>query len=57
MNYLPYLLTAYAVFALILAWDWLSARRQLRQAWHRARGVRRRTRPRAPLSDSEDLQR
>ncbi|HHW4679846.1 MAG TPA: heme exporter protein CcmD [Xylella sp.] len=32
MTHLPYVAGAYAVFVLILLWDWLAARRQLRAA-------------------------
>lgn len=46
MSYLSYVVAAYAVFALVLAWDFavprLQARRQLRAARQRAaRSVRR----------------
>ncbi|MFG1448526.1 heme exporter protein CcmD [Xylella fastidiosa] len=34
MTHLPYVTGAYAVFILILLWDWLAARRQLHTAQH-----------------------
>jgi heme exporter protein D len=32
MSYLGYVVAAYATFALVLAWDWLSPRLQVRAA-------------------------
>ena len=55
MSYLPYLVAAYALFVLVLLWDWLAARRQLRQALRQARTFRPRA-PRPPTSaESTDL--
>jgi heme exporter protein D len=31
MNYLPYVIAAYAVFAVVLAWDYVAPRLQVRQ--------------------------
>ncbi|GHH55520.1 MULTISPECIES: heme exporter protein CcmD [Gammaproteobacteria] len=44
MSYLPYVIAAYAVFALVLLWEALAARWQVRRALRqaRARGARRR---------------
>nr|ART39529.1 J45 [uncultured bacterium] len=54
MSYLPYVIAAYAVFALVLLWDFfvprLQVRRLLRDA--RLRGSRRRPAP-APAADTE----
>ena len=52
MNYLPYVIAAYAVFALVLLWDYLSPqlqlRRQLRDA--RLRAARQHVRPTDPAA-------
>ena len=37
MSYLPYVIGAYAVFAIVLAWDFLLPRLQLRQLLRNAR--------------------
>ena len=54
MNYLPYVIAAYAVFAAVMAWDYLAPRLQLRQQLRaaRLRSTRRQPRPApgAPLS-------
>ncbi|WP_078059667.1 heme exporter protein CcmD [Xanthomonas massiliensis] len=54
MSYLPYLVGAYAVFVLVLGWDFLAGRRQVRRALlaARQRARRPRGRPAAP-ADSE----
>ncbi|MEE7561052.1 heme exporter protein CcmD, partial [Xanthomonas sp. Kuri4-2] len=41
MNYLPYVVAAYAVFAGVLLWDLLAARWQLRRALRQAQARRR----------------
>jgi heme exporter protein D len=50
VNYLPYVIAAYAVFAAVMLWDYLvprlQLRRQLRDA--RLRGARRRNRQAPP---------
>ena len=43
MNYLPYVIGAYAVFAVVLSWDYVVPRLQLRQQLRAAR-----QRPQAP---------
>ena len=54
MSYLPYIVAAYTVFALVLAWDWLAARRQLRNALRQAQAHRGRPlRTQAAPSDTE----
>ena len=37
MNYLPYVIAAYAVFGVVLAWDYLAPRLQVRQQLRAAR--------------------
>ncbi len=37
MSYLPYVIAAYAVFALVLAWDWLAPRLLIRRELRAAR--------------------
>ncbi|GAB3733326.1 hypothetical protein GCM10028862_15570 [Luteimonas pelagia] len=58
MSYLGYVAGAYAVFAAVLAWDYLSPRLQLRQALRavRLRAARAAGRPSAdlPLSRAGD---
>lgn len=53
MNYLHYVIAAYAVFVLVLAWDWLSARWQIRQALRQAQARRRRQLGTTPSGDTE----
>ena len=54
MNYLPYVIGAYAVFALVMLWDFLAPRlqirRELRSARLRAARERKPSRPTAELS-------
>ncbi|QJP50922.1 heme exporter protein CcmD [Xylella fastidiosa subsp. multiplex] len=42
MTHLPYVTDAYAVFILILLWDWLAARRQLHTAQRLAQHLHKR---------------
>ncbi|AWV07115.1 heme exporter protein CcmD [Marilutibacter maris] len=37
MSYLGYVAAAYAVFAVVMAWDWLAPQLQIRRALGRAR--------------------
>ncbi|MGN6224722.1 heme exporter protein CcmD, partial [Pseudoxanthomonas sp.] len=37
MNYLPYVIAAYAVFGMVLAWDYVAPRLQVRQQLRAAR--------------------
>ena len=37
MSYLPYVIAAYAVFGLVLAWDYVAPRLQVRQQLRAAR--------------------
>ena len=48
MNYLPYVIGAYAVFAVVLLWDYVVPRLQLRQQLRAARLRAARQRPQAP---------
>ena len=48
MNYLPYVIGAYAVFAIVLSWDYVVPRLQLRQQLRAARLRAARQRPPAP---------
>ena len=54
MSYLPYVIAAYCVFAVVLGWDYLAPRLQVRQQLRAAKlRVARRTTapgPTAPLS-------
>lgn len=51
MSYLPYVIGAYAVFALVFLWDFLAPRLQVRRE---LRGVRLRLRrERRPSADAE----
>jgi len=47
MNYLGYVIAAYAVFFLVLLWDVLAARWQVKRALRQARAKQRRQRGRA----------
>ncbi len=42
MNYLAYVIAAYAVFIIVMLWDWLSPRLQIRRALRTARQQARR---------------
>ncbi len=53
MNYLPYVIGAYAVFVLVLLWDLLAARWQIRRALSQARAHKRRPRGRTVATDTE----
>ena len=37
MSYLGYVIAAYGVFAVVMAWDWLAPRLQIRRALRRVR--------------------
>jgi heme exporter protein D len=58
VSYAGYVIGAYAVFAAVLAWDWLAPRLQLRRALRavRLRAMRESSRPApgAPLSRDEE---
>ncbi|MFT4247607.1 MAG: heme exporter protein CcmD [Pseudomonas sp.] len=54
MSYLPYVIAAYAVFVLVLAWDFLAARWQVRRALRMART--RRARPRGKPAAVQDTE-
>ena len=57
MSYLPYVIAAYCVFAVVLGWDYLAPRLQLRAQLRAARlRASRRTTP-APLDPSAPLSR
>ncbi|MFW9439283.1 heme exporter protein CcmD [Xanthomonas prunicola] len=53
MNYLPYVIAAYAVFVLVLLWDLIAGRWQVRRALKTAQARRLRERKRAVPSDAE----
>lgn len=56
MNYLPYVIGAYAVFIAVLAWDFVSTRLQVRRALRAARQrALRPARARAQPADTELL--
>ncbi len=56
MNYLPYVIGAYAVFVAVLAWDFVSTRLQIRRALRAARQrALRPARARAQPTDTELL--
>lgn len=57
MNYLSYVIAAYAVFVLALGWDFLSARLQLRRALKTARARAHRATPPSPPPADAELQR
>lgn len=44
MSYLPYVIGAYAVFVLVLAWDFIAPRLQLRRQLRAARALAQRQR-------------
>lgn len=52
MSYLPYVVAAYAVFVLVLAWEFVAARGQLRRVLRQARARPRRARGK-PAADAE----
>ena len=54
MSYLPYVIAAYAVFVLVLAWDYLVPRLQLGRE---LRAARRRVARGARPASNEELQR
>ena len=51
MNYLPYVIAAFAVFAVVLAWDYVAPRLQVRQQLRAAR-LRAARRPPQPAQDT-----
>ncbi|PKV12120.1 heme exporter protein CcmD [Xanthomonas prunicola] len=53
MNYLAYVIAAYAVFVLVLLWDLIAGRLQVRRALKTAQARRLRERKRAMPSDAE----
>lgn len=53
MSYLPYVIAAYAVFVLVLLWDLIAGRWQVRRALKTAQARRLRERKRAVPSDAE----
>jgi heme exporter protein D len=58
MNYLPYVIAAYVVFAVVLAWDYVAPRLQVRQQVRAARlRLARRNAPAAPVDPDAPLSR
>ena len=55
-NHLPYVIAAYSVFVLVLAWDFLAPRWQLRRILRQAR-LRSRRRPPTPTPSLQELKR
>ena len=55
MSYLPYVIGAYAVFALVFLWDFLAPRLQIRRELRAAR--LRSTRERKPANPAVELSR
>ena len=56
MTHLPFVIGAYAVFVAVLAWDYISARLQIRRALRAARQrAQRPARARAQPADTELL--
>jgi heme exporter protein D len=53
MSYLGYVIAAYAVFVIVLLWDVLAARWQVRRALRQASARRQRQRTRASSADTE----
>ncbi|MBB3825740.1 MULTISPECIES: heme exporter protein CcmD [Xanthomonas] len=53
MSYLPYVIAAYAVFVLVLLWDLIAGRWQVRRALRVAQARRLRERKRVLPSDAE----
>lgn len=53
MSYLPYVIAAYAVFVLVLLWDLIAGRWQVRRALKVAQARRLRERKRVLPSDAE----
>ncbi|AOD14831.1 heme exporter protein CcmD [Xanthomonas fragariae] len=53
MNYLPYVIAAYAVFVLVLLWDLIAGRWQVRRALKMAQAHRLRERKPAVPTDAE----
>ncbi len=53
MNYLAYVIAAYAVFVIVLLWDVLAARWQVRRALRQAAARRQRQRTRAAATETE----
>jgi len=51
MNYLPYVIGAYAVFAAVLLWDFVVPRLQIRRQLRQARQRAARRAPAAPTGD------
>jgi heme exporter protein D len=54
MSYLSYVVAAYAVFAVVLVWDWLAPRLQIRALLRAAKTRRSRS---APSANTGELQR
>jgi heme exporter protein D len=52
MTYLHYVIAAYAAFALLLLWDWLMPRWQIRDALRAARRRAARRQSAAPAADT-----
>lgn len=52
MSYIEYVIAAYAVFALVMLWDWLSPKLQVRRALRSARQFARRRAARAGHGES-----
>ncbi|RXR07006.1 heme exporter protein CcmD [Pseudoxanthomonas composti] len=58
MSYLPYVIGAYAVFVLVLAWDFIAPRLQLRRQLRAARALARRQQAaRSPRDANAELAR
>ena len=59
MSYLAYVAAAYAVFAVVMAWDFLAPRRSIRRQLRalRLRETRRRAAAAQPVDPSRELRR
>ncbi|MDG2524412.1 heme exporter protein CcmD [Stenotrophomonas sp. HITSZ_GD] len=55
MSYLGYVIAAYAVFVIVLLWDVLSARLQVRRALRQARARQQRQRGRQAATPDTEL--
>ncbi|CAD0324835.1 MULTISPECIES: heme exporter protein CcmD [Xanthomonas] len=55
MSYLPYVIAAYAVFVLVLLWDLIAGRWQVRRALKIAQARRLRERKRAAVPTDAEL--
>ncbi len=55
-NHLPYVIAAYSVFVVVLAWDFLAPRLQLRRILRQAQSRSKRRQP-APTPSLQELER